>query len=80
MPSSTPVEFLRLIRLLLEHDSDFVIIGGLALQIQGGDYITDDADFAINRRRGMLAPSPLPWHRIIQKPVDWPTKLPIRLG
>jgi len=46
-----PVEFVRLIRLLTEADCDFVIVGGLALSIHGGDYVTVDVDFAFNRRR-----------------------------
>ncbi len=76
MPSNAPVEFLRLLRLLSESGADFVVIGGLALQIVGGDYVTYDADFAFTRRREnakAIAVALAPYHPI---PVDWPEGVP----
>jgi predicted nucleotidyltransferase len=76
VPSSGSTEFLRIVRLLSSADCDFVIIGGLALQILGGDYITQDVDFALTRRREncrKIADVLTPFH---PKPVDWPEGVP----
>jgi hypothetical protein len=76
VPSNEPVEFLRIIRLLCESGADFVIVGGLALQIHGGDYVTYDADFALTRVREnakAIARALAPFH---PKPVEWPEGLP----
>lgn len=76
MPSGESIDFLHLVRLLTEADCDVVIIGGLALQILGGDYVTYDADFAYIRRRAnakKIADALTPYHPM---PVDWPEGLP----
>lgn len=65
-----------MISCLLEAESDFVVIGGLALQLHGGDYVTYDADLAIIRRREnvkRIAAALAPYHPI---PIHWPEGLP----
>lgn len=76
MPSNEQTEFLRTIRLLTESGSDFIVIGGLALQILGGDYVTYDADFGFTRRRDncrRIAEALAPFH---PRPAGFPDDLP----
>ena len=79
MPSSAPIEFLKLIRLLAEANADLVVIGGLALQIHGGDYLTYDADFAMIRRRENARAIAAALAPYAPKPVDWPECVPFVL-
>lgn len=63
-------------RLLTDAGVDFVVIGGLALQIVGGNHLTLDADFAFSRRREnarILVEALAPYH---PRPVEWPDGLP----
>ena len=55
----------------MEHDSIFI---GWSPTLKAGDYITDDADFAINRRRENARATASALALI--EPVDWPTGLP----
>ena len=76
MPSSERAEFLKILRLMAEAECDFVIIGGLALQILGGDYVTYDSDFGFTRRREncrKIAEALAPYH---PRPVDLPADVP----
>jgi len=76
MRSNESIEFLQILRLLTEAECDFVVIGGLALQILGGDFLTYDSDFAFIRRREnarSLAATFAPYHPM---PVDWPEGVP----
>lgn len=63
-------------RLLAEAGADFVVIGGLALQIIGGNHLTLDADFAFSRRREnarIIVEALAPYH---PRPFQWPEGLP----
>lgn len=65
-----------MIRLLCRCEADFVIVGGLAVRIQGGTHITDDVDFAIVRRREnakKIAAALEPYH---PRPEGFPPELP----
>lgn len=76
MPSDPPIDFLRLLRLPAELNVDCVVIGGLALHILGGAYVTYDAGFAFSRRREnarAIASALAPYHPM---PVDWPGGVP----
>lgn len=69
-------EFLHIISLLSRAECDLVVIGGLGIQIHGGDHMTGDADFALSRRREncrRIADALAPYH---PKPVDWPEDVP----
>src|SRR5436305_280235 len=53
-----------------------VVIGGLAILFTGGDHFTEDADFAIVRRREnakAIASALAPFHPM---PYQWPEGLP----
>ena len=59
------VELLKIVELLAGAGADFVIIGGVAIQIQGGDHQTVDIDFAITRKREnarIIAAALAPYH------------------
>ncbi|MEZ0324437.1 MAG: hypothetical protein ACAH95_00900 [Fimbriimonas sp.] len=76
MRSSEPPELFNIVKLLSESGADFVIIGGLALQLQGGDYLTVDVDFAFTRKRenAKLIASALAPYRPL--PLNWPEGVP----
>jgi hypothetical protein len=76
MRSERPADLLRIVTLLAEAGCEFVVVGGLALRIQGGSQTTYDAGFAIIRRRAnakALANALAPFH---PRPVDIPPDLP----
>lgn len=76
MPSDGPTRFRLILSLLSEAGAEFVVIGGLALQIYGGDHFTVDVDFAFVRRREnarRIADALGPFH---PRPLDWPEGLP----
>ena len=43
MPN-VPMEFLRFLKMLRENEIDFVLVGGLAMVVQGTDTVTQDLD------------------------------------
>lgn len=47
-------DFVRVLRALNEQDARYVIIGGLALQLLGGDHFTFDIDLAISTKKEEL--------------------------
>jgi predicted nucleotidyltransferase len=66
----------EILRVLASSGADFVVIGGLALVLHGGDYLTYDVDVAHLRTRSnarSLATALAPFH---PRPVDWPEGLP----
>lgn len=65
-----------IVRLMLDGGGDFVVVGGLAVSIAGGDHITNDVDLAFIRRRDncrALAAALAPYH---PRPLSWPEGLP----
>jgi predicted nucleotidyltransferase len=61
---------------LLNHEVDFVVIGGLAMMLIGSDVLTQDADFAISLRRANAKAVAVALSPYDPKPVDWPAGLP----
>ncbi|MBS1716091.1 MAG: nucleotidyltransferase [Armatimonadetes bacterium] len=76
MPQNESADFYKIVDLLASAGADFVIIGGLALQIVGGDYVTVDVDFAFARRREnarKIVDALAPYR---PRPYQWPEGLP----
>ena len=71
-----PFRFEDIVKAVSDAGADFVVIGGIALSIIGGDYVTFDADFAFTRRREnarAIVSALAPYHPM---PVDWPDGVP----
>jgi len=70
--SSPNIDFVKVIRRLAESDVDFVLIGGLAAQMHGGNTVTFDSNFALERGRQnarAIVAALAPYH---PRPADWP--------
>jgi hypothetical protein len=76
MPSNEPIEFLLVLRTFGDADCDVVLIGGLALQLLGGDYMTIDVDFAFRRSRENAKKISSVLRPFNPRPVDWPEGVP----
>jgi predicted nucleotidyltransferase len=64
------------LRLLTQHQVEFVIVGGVAISAHGSSYLTYDLDVAYARTRdnfNRLADALAPYH---PRPRDFPTDLP----
>jgi hypothetical protein len=64
------------LRLLTQHQVEFVIVGGVAISAHGSSYLTYDLDVAYARTRDnlkRLAAALAPYH---PRPRDFPTDLP----
>src|SRR5438105_3463504 len=51
MRSVPPLEPERFLRAFLQADADFVVVGGFAVIIHGGEQLTKDIDFAVAHNR-----------------------------
>jgi hypothetical protein len=70
------IEFERILSSLAAAGADVVIIGGVAVILNGGDHSTQDVDFAFVRRREnarTIASALAPFN---PRPVDFPEDLP----
>lgn len=76
MPSSEPIEFFLVLREFQKADCDVVLIGGLALQLLGGDYMTVDVDFAFHRSHENAKKISSVLRPFNPRPVDWPEGVP----
>lgn len=61
---------------MAEAEADVVIVGGLALEIHGGDYVTYDVDFAYARTRENTARIARALAGYDPRPTGWPDGLP----
>ena len=75
-PGGSPIEFEQLIKLVAASGAEVVLIGGLAVILQGGERSTKDVDFAYRRTRQTAQAIAKALKDFHPRPVDFPEGLP----
>lgn len=70
------IDLLALIRVILAEDPDVILIGGLAMRMQGGGHVTDDVDFAFKRTRDTVHKKVKALAPYQPRPLNWPEGVP----